>query len=112
MKIEIFVCTTKLVHDLSYMTYEEKQNLEALEITKVKLIKLFSGLTITPNQKGFWLNEKQEIETDNVETWLIYTSTKEYSKLRLDLDNILAEIKRITAQQTQAYTIDNEIKFI
>jgi len=105
LRIEIFVVETKILHDR--LLSGNIKGLRCLEEQKIHLIKLFGGLTEIENLKGYWINSKGKIESDNTNIWIIYTKQCEEELL-----NILLRIKEITRQKSQAYTINNEIYFI
>ena len=112
---------TKTAKNILEIVNAKNTIMEQLEFQKRELIRLFKGLTITPNQIGYWYNEKGLIETDKVETWNIYvdkalTEKLEYEtvlnqKTEIAFQYLLFQIKQITQQKTLAYAIDNEIFF-
>jgi len=103
MKLEIFTVTTKL----------REIDKTRLEIVQTDLTRLFSGLTIIPKCLGFWLNDTEHrIEKDNIEIWLIYTKDLTFKIRKEKFLKLLTEIKDITQQKEQAYSIDNTIKFL
>jgi len=101
VKIEIFVVETKI------KALELPQNLLRC---KYDLIRLFNGLTEI-DFRGYWINKKGNIEPDFGKLWVIYTDKPELSE-----DNrfkaILLEIKALTQQKSQAYTINDEIRLL
>lgn len=101
MKLEIFVVTTKL----------KEIGKAELEMWRTDLTKLFNGITIIPNCSGLWLNDNKQIEKDNLEIWLIYTTKEQYFINETVFLLTLRAIKSLTQQKTQAYAIDNTIKF-
>jgi len=121
MRIEIFVVTTELAKDA---LLNNSINLKlCLEEQKIHLIKLFGGLTES-DFKGYWINDKNQITQDFGKKFLIYTEMiqepEDFSKLCVcfccditrKFNAILLQIKQITKQDKQAYTINNEIYFI
>jgi hypothetical protein len=110
MEIKIFVVKTELENNPS-LTTNGKLNIEALAELKQQLIKLFGGLTEIKNCAGYWLNDKGTIESDKVNLWLINAEKNNYALIIL-LREILIEMKTLTVQKTQAYTIDNNIFFL
>ena len=109
MRIEIFVVLSA------------KPNKPELEIAKRALIRLFGGLTIIPNCKGFWLNKNGKIEKDLVEIWLVYADfpqiKEEADRIHVEskmqaLTKVLSLIKQATHQKSQAYALNNKIYFI
>lgn len=110
MKIEIFVVKT----EIEKLEQAKRENaLLWLNSRKETIINLFSGLTVVSDCVGYWLNDKKEIEKDNVEIWIIYTEKALDSGFYLStLTHLLKSIKRITKQQSQAYAIDNKMFFV
>ena len=82
-----------------------------LNTTKLKLAKLFGGLSEYPNIKGYWVSPKNELIADNVTVWEIYTdkTTLVHSNVFIE---IVKEIRAISAQLSQLYTIDNKTHFV
>jgi len=115
MRIEIFVVETEILHDR--LLSDNIKGLRCLEEQKIHLIKIFGGLTEINDSKGYYINSKEEIESDLSKIWIIYTKhenidlTKNYW-FDISLKPILLRIKEITRQKSQAYTINNEIYFI
>jgi hypothetical protein len=107
MEIKVFVVKTELENNPS-LTTNGKLNIEVLAELKQQLIKLFDGLTEIKNCAGYWVNNKGLIESDKISLWLIYTDKDEYS-LIFQLREILSEIKALTMQKTQVYTINNNL---
>ena len=105
MEIKVFVVETEIQHN----TYNKALLFEK----KIDLIRLFGGLTEVKDIKGYWIdNETNNIETDTGKIWLIY-SEKGYEKNIFDkMRKILVEIKHITKQKVQMYTIGTEPHFI
>jgi hypothetical protein len=106
MEIKIFVITTEMekIRD----GYNKLALKLSLNDRKTDLIRLFGGLTEIEELKGYWLNDKGIIETDNVIMWLIYKDNEDYS-LIFQLREILAQIKTLTMQKSQAYTVNNDM---
>lgn len=104
MRIELYVVTTNLYKNLNYLTYEEKTNIEKLEKVKAEIIKEFGGLTVIPNNKGFWINDSNQMVSDNVDIWLIFT----YNCCEKSVNAYSLQIKAITTQCSQLYVIDNK----
>lgn len=73
-KYEIYVVTSGIAKDLTYMTFEEKQAFEQLEDLRLQLIQKFGGMTVIENTKGYWINEKGELIKDIVDIWVILTN--------------------------------------
>lgn len=88
--------------------FDSKINRLSLNHMKKALIDIFGGITISDETKtGFWKNQKGQIEKDSVRIWEILVEKYEFEKFK-ELRKILHEIKRITKQKCQLYTINNE----
>jgi len=116
MELKVFVVETEL------KKLNGEQSIKAyFKLLKLQtdLIKLFNGLTELKNVVGYWINDKGLIESDNVSLWLIYTDKTELinneSVLLWDVWNkftlIIEEIKALTMQKTQMYTVNEKAKF-
>ena len=77
-----------------------------LDTFKISLCKIFSGLTEYQNVKGYWLDSHNKLITDNVTIWEIYTYANTL-KDSIRFSEIMQNIKAVTVQQAQYYTIDN-----
>ena len=98
MQIKIYVVTTKLNSENSKLI--KPQN---------TLIKLFSGLTETKNLKGFWING-DKVDKDRVIIWEILTTTKDFNKNKKEFLKAINDIKEVTKQKSQLYTINKSVK--
>lgn len=113
MKVEIFVIKTKI--DESKASNDKEDKALALraewKLINVRnlLIKAFGGLTVIQNAIGFWINESGAIETDNAEMWLIYTNLKNTKSI---IEAFAKQIKKITAQDSQAFGINTCLYFV
>lgn len=87
---------------------------EAIKLEKVKkrLIKLFGGLTVSKSlNEGYWMNEKGEIEKDCVKVWEILINSKEdLVKNEKKFKEVIEDIKAITQQKSQLYTVNESVK--
>lgn len=116
-QIEIYVVKTKIdpknAMFLPTRDILEQKNLELLEI-RCDLIKLFGGCTILPTERGYWFNPKSKaIEGDKIEIWRFLTSESKLKPLERHILEIrLAEIKAITEQTSQLYTINPDVEAI
>jgi hypothetical protein len=113
MRIEIFVVKTKI--DASMASNDKEDQILARKaewkLINVRnlLIKAFGGLTVIPNANGFWINKSGLIEGDSVEIWLIYTDIEDS---KLVIRGFAKQIKKITAQDSQAFGIDGKLFFV
>jgi hypothetical protein len=95
MRIQIFVVKT------------EKPNVQVLEQLRKSLVKMFHGLSIIPDVKGYWVNDKGKEDKDKVEIWEIYTDTSGFNNE--EFMDIMKEIKTVTKQSVQAVGINNDM---
>ena len=116
MEIKVFIVETEL------KTFSEKDKLLKLQ---TDLIKLFGGLTELKNAVGYWINDKGLIESDKISVWLIYTDKTEIINAISETEketvllwgiwqkfiSIIEEIKALTMQKSQLYTINEKAKF-
>jgi len=85
---------------------ENKANKTELIALKNELIKRFGRLSVQ-ECKGEWINEGKTYY-DDCEIWTFFTDSKDCADI---VDNYAKEIKRITLQLAQLYTItDGETK--
>lgn len=126
MRIEIFVVNP--YKDITHMTYEEKNALEALETIKAKIIHEFGGLNETNTEKGYW-EDNDSICLDMTKRWIIYAQeTKQVCLLGsfrgkdepyiIETDTFAIieafakQIKAITAQKSQCFGINETLYFV
>lgn len=98
-----------------YVVITEKPNKKDLNFEKLKLIKIFNGLTEYKNVKGYWINDKGLIEFDKVLIWEILTINENNGLINGEISQIrhIAEnIKTITKQKSQLITINEKPIFI
>jgi len=106
MRIEIFVVKTEIDNNMPYLV--KIGCLKGLEDLKAKICSEFGGLTEISNFKGYWLNEGK-ICVDIGDLWLIYTDSTDTVAI---IDDFAKRIKKLTAQKSQLYTIDNKAYFV
>lgn len=106
MRIEIFVVNP--YKDITHMTYEEKNALEALETIKAKIIREFGGLTESREEKGYW-SSNDKICVDTVKRWIIYTESANAFEI---IEDFAKQIKAITAQKSQCFGINETLYFV
>lgn len=101
--IQLYVVTTKITKDMTYLTFEEKEALEQLEELKTEVCLKFGGFTIIPNCVGYWVNAQHKIEKDIVEIWQIVNHG---IFTEAQIRSISEKLKRICAQKEQLFTIN------
>jgi hypothetical protein len=113
MRIEIFVVTTELdaKHDINGKTMLN-------EVIRTELIREFGGLTETGTETGYW-NDNGEICADSVKRWIIYANTDksfeekaQKKQITSDITAFAKRIKKLTAQDSQAFGIDGKLFFV
>lgn len=113
MRIEIYVVKTEL--DRTYVSKTQRwketevtNNLARLEVIKSEIVHIFGGMTIIPNCKGYW-EESTKFYIDNVEIWLIYTSTSDGIEM---IKAFAKRIKILTFQKNQAFAINGKFYLV
>lgn len=116
--IKIYVVKTELFKDITYLTYEEKENLEKLEALQTQFLNEFGGLTVIKGCVGLWVNSEtvkslgyKAICKDNIDIWEIYTNRTIKSSLPT-LRDLNLKIKVLTKQISQMFTINNKAYFL
>lgn len=95
MEAKIYVVTTNIKRDCEKV---------ALELVKRELLFEYNGLTVYSNCSGLCVNDKNEIENDNVEVWEVISHNLDITFLQ----KIAQQLKRICTQTTQFFTIDGK----
>jgi hypothetical protein len=112
VQIIIYVVKTEIAKDLTYLTYEEKKNLEDLETIKKEIIHEYSGLTVLPNCFGYWLDQNGKLETDKVDLWIILKKTGDIENEFAIIEDFAKKIKLLTKQKSQLFQINENPYFV
>jgi hypothetical protein len=124
-QINITVIKTELLKNPKNILSKNALNL--LDALREELTALYSGLTVTPIIKGYWVDTSNKthawvnghcanIESDIGEIWTIYTDLDllavENKVIASKTANLIDCVKMVTHQKSQLITINRNIEII